>query len=509
MDARNLPPEKQSVIQMNLKERLEAVKDEIVNKLNLMGGYLKAKLEDRSERLKEACMNLPVEFHRNNFRIGVIYAVPLILILLAEIWLNNWILSPYGLAFEGLLISMVITTVGMLALHLLLNKLKQSNPKLYSRIKTLFIVVSVIFLLLAVPFLSQIRGELTQTQRGSDDLEGIAKKGEDFFEKTSIPLMLAMMFIGLSMCFVAGLTLHEALPRLVISGRVVGIQKEIEALRERLIAIAKEIESWQQLVKLGMIEFKRGLYLGEAADRKFWLAHLSVLFAVFVFGLLSAGRLQARERESLNVLFDVTLSTECRDYSGTPDFQKNVSLVSEIISQANENTYMRIVGITGNSFERPYVIMEGELDAEKGAFGENLARKKMSLIERWNQTKPEANARETDLFGALFFLSMIFQREEGIKKLIIISDFKNSVGVNLEEMPFIDEGVIDQVAEQGLIPDLSGVRVWALTSTCGMSAKYHISLKNFFRQYFERAGAELLCFTVDRTAIKEAFGKKK
>jgi len=493
--ARNESPERQSMVQMVVKEKLEVSRDEISSRLKLYGNYLTAKLQDLGERLKEACMNMSIEVHRRNYRIGIIYTIPLILIIFAEIWLNNWMFSPFQLAFEGLLLSLVITVVGAMSVDLMMKRLKEGNPIIYSRIKLILIILAVVLLIVIIPTLSDIRGELTQAKKESDNLNETVEKSEAFYKKASGPLVRTMLLLGFSMFVTAGLLLHEASGRLVVSGRAVKIQKEIDRIRRKLIQLGEALESCQHLVRLGMIEFKMGLYRGIREERKYWLTSAS-FFLVF---LLSSGFIHASEQRSVSALFDITKSTRCNDYSGESEFQKNHDYISLMLEQLNHDTTVKVIGITGTSFKEPYVMLDGYLSKERGAFGEVLAKNKLSIIKHWEEQDLKPISNETDIFSALFLVSLLMKDESQSRSLIILSDMRNSVGVNIENLPVIGDAEIKKVEDENLIPDLAGIRVYCLgVSPCGKSLKYWQSLERFWKIYFQKAGAELVCFSIER-----------
>ena len=512
VDARVYPPEKQSMILMRVKEWLETIKDEMVNKISLRVEYLKAKLQDKLEKLKEISMGLPVEFHRTNFRIGVFYTVPFLVLILAETYLNIWILKPYKLRFEGPLISLVITIVGSIGVHFLLNHLKENNPRLYTKIKRLFIIASVIFLIISIPFLAQIRAERTkaqqvQTGETSENLEERVKQGEGFFEKTSMSLMIAMFCIGISMCLVAGLILNEIVPRLFVSGRVLKLQKEIDRIRDEIVFLTEEREGWLQIVRIGIVQYNFGLNAGDIVGKKFWLSHLSIFFVVLMAGFLSTGPLYASEKRSVIIYVDITGSTSVSNpYSKMTDFEKNIRAVPEIIKKMETNTHLRIYGIHEETFAKPYLILEEFLVKDEGSFGERLARQKLEIIEKFKKLELEPSAKESDIIGAFFLSSAIFENEseETRKRIYFLSDFQNSVGINLEKLEYIDEGIIEQFQREKLIPKLDQVQIWACgVSPGGRGIRFYRSLEVFWRNFIILTGAELVCFSIERNFDRE------
>ena len=76
---------------------------------------------------------------------------------------------------------------------------------------------------------------------------------------------------------------------------------------------------------------------------------------------------------------------------------------------------------------------------------------------------------------------------------------RSTTYINLESLSTIDGAIINKVAEEGLIPNLKGIEVWALGVTaCGKDMKYWLSLKKFWESFFKKSGAVLQFFTMER-----------
>ena len=72
-------------------------------------------------------------------------------------------------------------------------------------------------------------------------------------------------------------------------------------------------------------------------------------------------------------------------------------------------------------------------------------------------------------------------------------------GFDFEKPPVIDKSFLQRTEKEGLISDLKGVRVYALgVSTIGKTQNYWASLKNYWQEYFKKAGADLKIFTMER-----------
>jgi hypothetical protein len=205
------------------------------------------------------------------------------------------------------------------------------------------------------------------------------------------------------------------------------------------------------------------------------------------------------------VLFDLSKSMAAGDYVGKEtEFQKNVKGVEDFIMYGlGPKESLKVVGITEDSFGKPYFLLKGELSGEKGAFGEVAAREKVSLLNKWRGLHLQPIASWTDVFGALFLASVLFRTDE--RRLIIFSDLRhNCQGFDLETPSVINVQAFLRLAKQkGFIADLTGARVRCLgVHSNGKSPVYWTSLKKFWTGYFKEAhAAELKSFSMERRVI--------
>jgi hypothetical protein len=136
---------------------------------------------------------------------------------------------------------------------------------------------------------------------------------------------------------------------------------------------------------------------------------------------------------------------------------------------------------------------------EKGYFSEKLAKNKLVVMNKWKEIKLQPEAKGTDVFGALVLASILFEKECKTKMLITLSDLRNSKDIDMENVPVVDANIMSKVEARGLVADLKDVKVWALgVSTTKKSYQYWNSLKEFWGQYFQKTGANLISFTVER-----------
>ena len=70
---------------------------------------------------------------------------------------------------------------------------------------------------------------------------------------------------------------------------------------------------------------------------------------------------------------------------------------------------------------------------------------------------------------------------------------------NLEKPPIINPKILAEVEKDRLIPSLENVKVYVLgVHSCGRTEVYYNTLRDFWLQYFEKAGAQVVCYSMDR-----------
>jgi len=160
-----------------------------------------------------------------------------------------------------------------------------------------------------------------------------------------------------------------------------------------------------------------------------------------------------------------------------------------------------VVGITEDSFARPYILMDHKLTNQKGAFGEGLARDKLALIKKWHAMDLKPIAKGTDIFGAIFLSAMRFKGAQSEKMLVIYSDMRNWLKILDIESPdrIAAEKALIKAQNSGLILDLKNVNVYCLgVHSAGKTPIYWQSLKDFWSQYFQKAGVGKFVFSMER-----------
>jgi len=495
--ASKLPPEKRAEMESSLREKLEAEREEELRSLNIRGACLTKEREELLQRLSDLSQGHSLSAHLQSFYYSLLYLSALIPCLFAEFALMIWTLSPFASPAESILIASVATFAGMLAFELFLNLIHQQKRELESKIKLHAVYASIVFLIASALLFAAVRGFLLRMP-SSEDPNQIVESSSRFFASTSFfPYALALL--SLSLCIVMGVVLREGFSRFVFSGPVVRLTRKIGRLDRDIAHTRICIERTNSLVAKGISEFRRGVAEGKRSSDSLLLSPLFIVLLSLVLVLVIAA--VARGEDRLFILFDLSLSAKCSDYEGKEEFKKNFEFVPEIIKRLQPGGEIEVIGITEKSFEKPFIILSASLPKEKGKFGEKLAQAKLSLIERWNNAGLKPTAKATDIFGALSLVSFMLDSERSAK-IILLSDMRNSVGVNIESPLIINPSLIEEVEKRRFIPNLKGSEVWALgVSTCGKNPSYFSSLKAFWEKYFEKAGAFLRAFSAQRKIL--------
>ncbi|MBN2245296.1 MAG: hypothetical protein JW755_05585 [Candidatus Aminicenantes bacterium] len=499
--AQKKPPEKQKEIAKNVEDKLTVVQHQETTKHNLNGSFLIKKRDEAEEKQESINDGLSPAVHKTRFIRGCLFIFFVLLLILGEFFLLLWTLSPFGLKTESVLIAAAISTIGMLSADIYLAKIKKIRPESYNKYLLYFVLISLVLLITAGILLAYTRGVLMQNQVSVGDLENQIKVADNFYKKTSyLPVVMGMISIALSL--IMGVVLHQALPKVINSGNVLMLDKRLEKIDSRILYTKQKLEKSETIVRDGMAEFYNGLDedIPERKQKKgFSFSPLYILILAALLLLLLAVSARGEERQSVYLLIDLSKSTLCKDYEGKSNFQMNMSAVPEIIKNLSPGTELKIIGITDRSFERPYLITKAKFPNEKGAFGEKLAKTKLSIIEKWKKLNLRADSDETDIISCLHLASVLFNSNNGNKKVIILSDMRQSIQFDLESPDVINEEILDEIGKEKYIPRLDGVKVWVLgASPCGKSLAYFKSLRKFWEGFFRRAGAFLVKFSIER-----------
>jgi hypothetical protein len=300
----------------------------------------------------------------------------------------------------------------------------------------------------------------------------------------------------------ASLTFHEAHTRIWTGLFSLLLHRKIRRRRHKMLKTASMIEWWRKEPEIMRHEFERGARLAESKLRHkkplpeglvltIGIAAFVTVFFVFFFLMVNF----AAAADAVVVALDLTTSSKA-------SLKECIEATENIINQLKAGSRVVLIPINARSFSEP-LILDARLTGDAGLFGERAKKGKREIIKTWREKssvlKSEANA--SDLFGAVARATVIFQETPNLNPILVfLSDMRHVArGYNFETAKKIDTGLIEKVASDGLILSLNGVKVWALgVHAENVSDLYWMSLKNFWEQYFKRAGAELVLFTQER-----------
>jgi len=440
-----------------------------------------------------------------------------LLLLTSSFALVYWSLQPYeNLGWKMPLIalgwSVLLTTSFALVLWILVKVLPERAVLIWK----LFLVISAaVFAAVTIMGASHIRGDLAAIeiiQKNGTDISELVKK---FYEETLKILRTVFPFVAISIDITAAVLLDSATTKLTTQRPVLKMLKRLEQLRSEMADIASGIKDLEVAPEIFEACFRRGGKEAEEkmkknreiekarttdpeSDRAKKLTMAIIIYAaVLLLIIILYGR--AFGSECVIVHTDVTLSSNARDYSENLEFDKNFKGVEKVIQHLKPGTEINIFGITGDSFSRPFLIMQGKVRNEAGYFGQYLQADQKLLLEKWEKATQNLRprAKETDMVGALFLSATVLSSCKGDKKIaVFFSDMRHSIGVNLEKQEIVDLKMIDKVIKLYGVPDLRGVQIYVYGAHAGgKSIAYWTSLKLFWEQYLQLSGAELKTYS--------------
>jgi hypothetical protein len=200
---------------------------------------------------------------------------------------------------------------------------------------------------------------------------------------------------------------------------------------------------------------------------------------------------------------DLTQSVQDTGPDGKSNFQKNIGAVSTLLGKLPGSTRIVVLGITDQSFAQPYLLLSARVTDDPGHFGERLQAARAELVQLWKhhtaQLKPQS--QYTDILGMLALAEQVFsESSEGRHALIILSDMRHHTRALDLESGTIVPGLATIGRKTALLPTrLQNVEVYALgVDSAGKPQEYWESLRAFWSDYFQNAGAELRSYSVFR-----------
>jgi hypothetical protein len=488
------------------RQRIETVNRPAILALRARVGQLQDQARDLENRIYQALPPGTVQARRRKaiFR----YAIAALLTVAAFIF-SVLAFDPYRLGWKSYVYCLGIAIVTPFLVDRILER--WASPRLVNVLATVAGVSAIVSLIL----LAEIRGDLLAQQVTNTPSAVIENAGDapppatenTFYDSTLGLLRLVMAFLAFAIEIGAGIALHEAGQWASANGEDgTALRRELAAVREQMIAHGHEVWALENAGAAFEHEFWRDFYRSLLNGAKRGALQKLLIFALSL-GIFAHAHGQESGVHHVNivVLLDLSQSVGVKGYDNRAEFEKNVQGVSGILAALPAGTKVTVVGITGDSFASPYMLLSAELTGDEGYFKERLANGHATLLRAWQARSGRLapNCPETDILGALFVASEVFREspEDDRKVLVVLSDMRQATrALNVEHQPVVrTDTALRQVANNKLFADLHGVDVYTEgVDAVGETVDYWQSLRDFWTAYFVRAGAKVKGYSVLR-----------
>lgn len=456
-----------------------------------------------ADRLKSAPPSGDVRSRRRRaFYYGSITAF----LTIAAFVFSLYSFEPFRLGLKGYLYCLGIAVVTPFLVDLAIARLK--GEALITSLTT----VACLAALTSLVLLDVVRGDLlAESMKDTnpviifDDAQPQAPPSENhFYEKATPLLQLVMALLAFAMELGAGIALNEA--RRMGSDSAEdwnALRSRLKEIHGRLPGFAFEITALQNEPKVFVARFWRNFYRAmlthtiRNAMSKLLVALLVILVAVH-------SRAAAQSHTTLVIAVDLSQSVAVRGPDGKSEFQKNIEAVTKQLAQAPADSRVTVIGITDHSFTQPNILLSATIPADPGYFGERLKMARSELVRTWKTRSLKLRPRYqyTDIIGVLLLAEMVFKErsESDMKILVIYSDMRHSTpDLDLESVREVPSAVQMKISHQQSAGDLSEVQVFvAGVDEPGKSTDYWQSLRRFWTEYFNKAGAATRSYSVLR-----------
>jgi hypothetical protein len=471
-------------------------------------------LAARANKLAERIRNAPPRDGdaRSRRRKAVFYACVAGAFMLSGFYFTRLTFDPFRLGIVAWVVAGGTAIAAPILLHWFL---KRWNSE---RLVRILVTGACLAVFTSLALLARIRGGLLREQmRGADasvtfngDSAPLAGSEFAFYRENTGSFQLALALLAMSTEMAAGIAVFEARRYAQCSGEddPDELERELAEVLERHTDQEHETRRLENEPREWASGFRRDYHRaalnaarrnGSNGDGSKWLS-----VALLCIGGLAGTRALAAESPNIIIAVDLSGSvTGARGFDGRTEFDQNVAGVGRLLAAAPAGSRITVIGITGQSFERPYVLLSAELGNDEGYFHERLASAHQELLREWRKRTASLVSRfqRTDLLGALLLTAQLLGPGRRPTTLVMFSDMRQDTPeLNLDDAASLDVGAAMATVERdGSLPDLKGVEVYALgVDADGKSAAYWRSLQDFWRQYFTKSGATLRCYSMFR-----------
>jgi hypothetical protein len=480
---------------------LELANEPRINELHAEGRELVTRERDLAERLRRTA---PTGETRSSRAGTFFYWMIGIFLAIAAFCFSLLSLEPYRLGWTGKLVCIGIALITPYAVHELLEAWENKNLT-RAVITLVFLAALAGGILLAgirADLLARQVQELTPAVVIDGQTPPPSESEPSFYDATRAPLELLMVLLALAIDLGSGVAIHRALESQRICGEDYGkLSSELAGVRVRLRAIVSELTSLGNAPQLFEAGFWRDFYRAMLTQSFRKAASKLLGISLFLVVLVGGGAF-GQTQVNLVVAVDLSASEDVRGPDANTQFKENVAAVGNLLSHVSAGSKVTVIGITEESFSEPYVLLSAQLSDDPGYFGERLAAARQQLVNSWGRRSKDLapNARKTDVLGAIFLASRIFDQGPAATKILVLcSDMRNTTdGLNLEtQVDFDPESKLVALRQLGLMPNLHAVAVYVVgANAAGRSVTQWRNVSKFWADYFAEAGATLGSYSV-------------
>lgn len=496
------------------RQRLRAVNEPRIMAIRCRIAQLQEQDREVEERIRKAPPPGDVRSRRQK---ALRYWVLTFLLAVAAFAFAILTFDPFRLGFKGILYALGVAVITPLFFDETLDAWETRDS---TRLYRLGVTAAFCMALTGQLLLGAVRADLFAEQLHSASpavvIEGQAAGREEptqieFYESTARLLPLALALFSIAMEIGTGVTFLKAQHWSITQGEDADeLRARQRQIRDEMIALGQEQKTLENAPVHFEHQFERDFHhsqlngakkAGEKKNGKKSMLPLILCGAALCGATLTPACARTRPL-NLVIAPDLSASERVIGTDGNTEFAKNLAAISRLLANAPAGAKVTVLGITGESFGAPYVVLEAELNPDAGYFQEKLAAARGQLMHAWHEhaRKLSPNAKHTCLFGALRLASQVFQENGRRNVLVIFSDMRQDTGaLDLESTDLVSGGAMSAVEKQKLLPDLHGVEVYALgVDAAGKTKAYWESLRAFWTAYFKKAGADLREYTVFR-----------
>jgi hypothetical protein len=418
--------------------------------------------------------------------------------------------EPFRLGWKAILYCLGVAVVSPFCLDQFLESCE--SKRIFKGIATLAAVGAISSLIILAVVRGNLLAQQIQTVTPAVELDSgepaPAQPQNTFYQDTLGPLRLAMALLALAIELAVGLAVHRARTFGPGSGEDYNeltseLRREkqvMAALFHERTALSNEASAFAARFR---VNFHRAI-LTRALQRG-----VTTLLLLFLIGAtVCRGQTPPNQRLDVVIALDLSASVAVEGSDSKSEFDKNVAGVGQLLGTVPQGSRVTVLGITGDSFSQPYILLSGKVAEDPGYFSERVASARQQLVRAWSEKSAHLSAqtRNTDILGALVVAGQLFSQSPDPRRkiLVLYSDMRQSTRhLNLETNPSVAvAAALARTSEDQALTSLKGVEVYALgVDAAKRDMRQWIQLRQFWVAYFAAVGATLKTYSILREPL--------